>query len=305
MAGTVGAASCLLSGCWECWPAPQPPACSREGFRAHPSPAAQAGSRVRGVAQREMRKRWGPYRTAQWEVSKNMRTLNTGLEAPFQPALLFLEPCLPRGPERWRGRGGGKSSYWSSVCQAHSSSAPGLPGEGCLGVKNTSRDAWEQARSPLVALFCGSGWEGIRAHALSQEGQALRCLGEAEIKLGICSRGWALSCVEYLPSKLLSPTSSPQTVPPSSPPPKQSPQAPILPNNPSTAPAPTRAFDVPQCPGRALRWSYPFSRGGLRLRLRLCPPQGTCGLTGHWSPCPQFLLDQGFSESEQDSDLQH
>lgn len=39
--------------------------------------------------------------------AKNMRTLNTGLEAPFYPVLLFpgaLFPLLARGgPERWKG----------------------------------------------------------------------------------------------------------------------------------------------------------------------------------------------------------
>lgn len=163
------------------------PALRRASEPTLPPQRRQAGSRVRGVSQREMRKRWGPYRTAQWEVSKNMRTLNTGLKASFQPALLFLQPCLHRGPERWSRAGQVTLLVLWQPSPLLLSSWPS--GEDCLRAKNTSRDAWEQGRSPLVALFCGSGWEGIKAHALSQEGQAAQMFKGGRNKVGYLLQG--------------------------------------------------------------------------------------------------------------------
>lgn len=42
-----------------------------------------------------------------------------------------------------------------------------------------------------MALFCDLGWERTGAHALSHWRQVPQML-EAEIKLGVCSRLWAL-----------------------------------------------------------------------------------------------------------------
>lgn len=195
VAGTVGAASCLLSGCWECWPAPQPPACSPEGFRAHTSPTAQAASGVRGVTQREMRKRLGPYRTAQWEVSQNIRTLSTGLEAPFQLHCCSWSLVSPEALKGGKGRG--KSPCLSSVSQAHSSSAPGHPGRAVLERRTPPGLSWSRPGAPCSVAQGGREQEPMPCPRRTRH---LGCSGEAEIKLGICSRSWALSCVDYLPT---------------------------------------------------------------------------------------------------------
>ena len=149
-----------------------------------------------GVTYREKRKRLGPSTHAQWEGQQRREDPEHRPQSSLPPCIAIsrsvLSPTATGGPKRWQRAG---QVTLLALLQPVPSRPPQLlafPVRDVPGAKNTSGGACEPSRSPLVALFCGLGWERTGAHALSHWRQVPQMLGEAEIKLGACSRIWVL-----------------------------------------------------------------------------------------------------------------